>query len=99
MDHTVRGLLRRFSRSIVEQQDGSAMPREIMLEREDLPSIAQRTLGQQADFGQTVQHDAAGFDTLEYLEDCTGRLAKLKVGRIEQALLLFPIQQTLGGNQ
>ncbi len=70
-----------------------------MLQREDLAAIAKRGLREQADFGQAVEHDARRLDLLERLEDALGRFAELEVGRIEQALLLFVVEQAFGRNQ
>ena len=95
----VHRLVERVGRQVVEQQHGRAVAREIMLERQDLAAIAQRTLREQADLRQRVEHDALRLAALERLEDQLGGLAELEIGRIEQALLLIRIEQALGRHQ
>ena len=41
MYDAVRGFVGRFGGSIIEQQDGRAMPREVMLKGQNLPSITE----------------------------------------------------------
>ena len=102
-DHAVRdavhGPVVGLARQIVEHQHGRSAAREIMLQRQDLAAIAKRGLREQADFRQAVQHDADRLDLLERLEDALGRFAKLEIGRIKQALLLFVVEQAFGRDQ
>ena len=67
-----------------------------MLQREDLPSIAQRTLGKQADLRQRIEDDPRRLDALDRLENQPGRLSELEIRRIKEALLLVAIEQTFG---
>ena len=62
MRDAVHGLVGHFGGQVVEQQHGGAELREIMLERQDLPAVAQRTLRQQPDLGQAVEDDAVGLE-------------------------------------
>ena len=89
----------RVGGQVVEQQHGRAVPGEIVLQRQDLPAVAQRALRQQADLGQAVEHDARRLDALDRLEDQPGGLAELEVGGIEQALLLLVVEQALRRHQ
>jgi hypothetical protein len=92
----VHRLVQRVGRQVVEHQHGRAVAREIVLQCQDLPAVAQRALAEQADFRQRVEHDALGPCALDRLEDQLGGFAQLEVGRIEQALLLICIEQALG---
>ena len=58
MHDAVHGLVESVRRQVVEQQDGGAVPRKIMLQGQDLPPVAQRALRKQADLRQAVEHDA-----------------------------------------
>jgi hypothetical protein len=97
--NAVHRLVERVGGQVVEHHDGRVMLRKIMLERQDLPPIAQRALRQKADFRQAVEHYALRFDRLHGLENALGRFAKLEVRRIEQALLLILVEQVFGGDQ
>jgi hypothetical protein len=103
LDHAVGDRVNRLvvhvGRQIVEQQDGRAVPREIVLQGQDLPAIAQRALRQQPDFGQAVDHHPFGRVCLDPLEDHSGGLAELQIGRIEQGLLLLFVQQAFRRHQ
>jgi hypothetical protein len=46
---TVHRLVERVGREVVEHEHGDAVAREIVLERQDLAPVAQRTLRQQPD--------------------------------------------------
>ncbi len=99
MRDAVHGLVERIGGQVVEHQHGRVVAREVVLERQDLAAIPQRALREQTDFGQAVEHHARRLDRLERLEDALGRLAQLKVGRIEQALLLVLVEQALRRDQ
>ena len=64
MDHAVRdavnGAIGALGGEIVEHDDGRIMLREIMLQRENLPPVAQRALRQQTDFREAVDDDPLG---------------------------------------
>jgi hypothetical protein len=92
----VNGLVGDLGRQVVQQQHGAVEFREVMLDRENLPPIAQRALGQQPDLGETVEHYAVRPHSIHGSEDLPGGFAQFKVGRIEQALLLLGIKQALG---
>src|SRR5262249_30264946 len=97
--HAVHRLVVHLGGEVVEEQHGRPPPREEVLERQDLTPIAQRALRQQADFGETVEDHAIGIVALKSLEDELRRFAKLEIGRVEQALLLFFVEQRLGRQQ
>jgi hypothetical protein len=50
-------------------------------------------LCEKPDFRQAVENDPQGPCTFHSLENQLGRFAELEIGRIEQALLLLPVQQ------
>ena len=96
MGDTVDRLVRRLRREVVQKEHGYALAGEGMLQGEDLPSIAQRTLGKQADLRQGIEDDPRRLDALDGLENQPGRLSELQIRRIKEALLLVAIEQTLG---
>ena len=73
MDHAVRdavhGAVVGLGGQVVEHEHGGIVLREIMLQREDLPPIAQRALRQQPDLGQAVDDHALGLQALDRFED------------------------------
>ena len=84
---------------IVEHDHGRVVLGEVVLERQDLPAIAQRALRQEADFRQAVDHHALGLEPLDGLEDALDGLAELEIGGIEQALVLIRIKHAFGRDQ
>ena len=60
MGDAVHGLVGDFCGQVVQQHHRGAELREIVLYRQDLPPVAQRTLSQQPDLGQAVEDDAVG---------------------------------------
>ena len=64
--HAVRQALqmavRRRAGQVVEQQHGATAAGEVLLERQHLAAIAQRTLGQQADLRQRIEHQPFRLD-------------------------------------
>ena len=101
--HAVRdavdGLVGESDGQVVEQQHGGAELCEIMLDRQDLPPVAQRTLRQQPDLGKAVEHHPVRLRAIDGREDLLGGLAQFEVGGIEQALLLLGIEQALRRQQ
>jgi hypothetical protein len=78
--------IRRLRGLVVEEQDGAVAVGEEVLQREDLPTIAQRILGQQAHLGQAVEDDptrAQAFDLLRHRPD---RLPELDLRRMKNRL-------------
>ena len=99
MRDAVHGLVGDIGGQIVEQHHGGVVSREVMLDRQDLPPVPQRVLRQQANLRKAVEHDAARLHPLDGLENLLGGLTELQVGRIQQALLLFGIQQAFRRQQ
>ncbi len=95
----MHGLVEAVGGQIVEQQDGGAVLGEVVLQRQNLPAIAQRALGQQADLRKAVDHHPPRLDGLHLIEDHPGGLTQLQIGGIEQALLLLLVEQALGRDQ
>jgi hypothetical protein len=75
MRHAVHSLVGRVGGEVVEQQHRRLVAGEIMFQRQDLAAVAERTLRQQPDFGQAVEHDAIRPSPLERSENPPGGLA------------------------
>jgi hypothetical protein len=73
-------LVERLGGKVVQQQDGGTVTREEVLQRQDLPPIAQRALRQQAELRHAVQHDPAWRYAFDERENLSRRFAQLKVG-------------------
>jgi hypothetical protein len=99
MGNAVDGAVGGFGGQIVEHHDRRLMPGEIVLERKDLPPVAQRALGQKADLRQAVDHDSERPYPLNLVEDAPDCLAKLEIGGIEQALVLVGVEHAFRRNQ
>jgi hypothetical protein len=97
--HAVHRLVGGVGGQVVQQQDRDVLAGEVVLQRQDLPPVAERALRQQPDLRQAVDHHPLRLLGLHGLEDHPGRFAQLQVGRIEQALLLLLVQQALGRDQ
>lgn len=95
----VYGFVEGFGGQVVEQQHRGVVAHEIVLDRQDLSSITQGTLRQQADFGEAVDHHAGRLDPFHHFKDLPRGLAQLQVGRVQQALLLFGIEQAFRRGQ
>jgi hypothetical protein len=77
---------------VVEQQGGAAAAGEELLQGEDLPAIAQRLAGQQAQLRQRVEHHAGRVQPLDRGEDLLDGGAELDLGGVEQGVLLLRIE-------
>ena len=69
------------------------MAGKVMLDGKDLAAIAQRALGQEANFREAVEDHPRRLDTLNRIENLARGLTQLQVGRIQKALLLFGVEQ------
>ncbi len=83
-------------RAVVEEQHGALAPGEELLEREDLPAVAQRVARQQPHLRERVEDDAAGLDALDLVEDGLRRLAQLHLRGVEDGVLRLRLQTLLG---
>ena len=103
VDHAVRnavnGAVGALGGEIVEHDDSGIMLGEIMLQRQNLPPVAQRALRQQTDFRQAVDDDALRLDPLDAVEDALHGFAELEVGGIQQALMLIGVEHALRRHQ
>ena len=77
----------RLGRLVVEHQHRAAQLGETLLQRQYLPAVAQRRLGQQSQFRKAVQDDAIGTFTFDRLQNLPGGLAKLELRRMQEGLL------------
>ena len=97
--HAVHGAVVHLRREVVQHHHGGAVLGEVVLQSQDLTPVAERALRQQHDLREAVDDHAIGLHALERLEDALGRLPQLKVGGVEQALLLLLVEQVLGRDQ
>jgi hypothetical protein len=70
-------------------------PAKKLLERENLPAIAQRVSGQQTQLRQRVEHDAGRLELLDVEKDLVRRLAQFHFGRVEHRVLLIRLERFL----
>ena len=75
---------------IVEQHHRAAAAIEILLQRQDLPPIAERASGQQPELGQRVDHHARRAETLDVGEHLLRRGGELHLGQMEHRRRLHP---------
>ncbi len=73
MGDAVDGAVGGLSGQIIQQNDRGIVLREIVFQCQNLSSVPQRTLGQQPDFGQAIDHDTLGFQTFDGIEDTLDR--------------------------
>ena len=99
MRNAVNGAVGALGGEIVEHDDRGIVLREIMLQRQNLPPVAQRALRQQTDFREAVDDDALRLYPLDAVEDALYGLAELEIGRIQQALVLVGIEHALRRHQ
>ena len=71
-----------FSCPVVQQQDGAGAVDEELLQRQDLATVAQRTLRQQAQLGQRVEHHPLGLAPLDCIENLAHRLGEFDLRRV-----------------
>jgi hypothetical protein len=72
--------------AVIHHEHGPVPPREVLLERQHLPAVAQRVLGQQAQFGERIEHDARGTGALHDVLHGADRGAELHLGRMEHGV-------------
>src|SRR5687767_1742562 len=77
----------RFARTIVEQQDRGASADEKLLQRHDLAPVAERALGQKANFRERVEHHARGFHALDLCEQGFRRFGELDFGWMKERIV------------
>lgn len=76
---------------VVEHQHGAAPSGEILLQGKDLPAVAKRALGEEAQLGQAVQHHPARLQFVHLAHDAADGFPKLDLAGVQQGLLLvFP---------
>ena len=69
MGYAVNGLVSGFRGEIVQHKHCRTVAREVMLDGKYLTAIAQRTLGQETYFGETVEDHPRRLDTLHRFEN------------------------------
>ena len=69
-----------------------------LLERQDLPPVAQRIAGQQPQLGQRVEHQARGLQPFHVLQQLQRGLAQLHLGGVEHGVLLVGQQVSAVGS-
>ena len=90
---------RSVGRHVVEQQDGALPRREELLERENLPAIAERAAGEQPQLRERVEDDPGRLQPLDVVEDRPGRRRQLDLRRVEHRVLLVGIELRFGRRQ
>ena len=75
------------------------MSGEIVLQRKNLPSVADRTLREETNFRQAVKDNPARLRLFEGFEYLCYRLTQFEIGGIEQSLLLIGVQRAFSGGQ
>ena len=80
---------------VVDQQHGGAAPGEELLERQHLPPVAERILGEQPHLRQAVEHHAGRAHPLHLVLDQADELAQLEFPGVENGLVT-PATQHLG---
>ncbi|MNT72991.1 hypothetical protein D3C72_2116440 [compost metagenome] len=99
MGDAVYGLVQRFGGQVIQQQHRGVIAHEVVFDRQNLPAITQRTLGQQADFGKAVEDDARRLDPFDHFEDLTCGFTQFQVGGVQQGLLLLGVEQAFRRRQ
>ena len=90
VDHALQQHVRRPRVRVVEEQDGAAEIDEALLQRQDLPAVAQPALGEQPQLGAGVEHDARRSQPVHLLEEGPHALAELDLrGLVERRLRLL----------
>ena len=84
---------------VVEQQHGAVAAGEELLERQDLPAVAQRVARQQPQLRERIEHHARRLDPLHVRQDRLRRLAQLHLRRVEHRVLLVRPQAVLRRDQ
>src|SRR6185503_4686171 len=74
----------RVGRAIVEQQDGAVLGREMLLQREDLPPVAERLLREQSNLAERVEDDPVRIAPLNLVEQSLHRLAELDLAGMKE---------------
>ena len=82
-----------LGRQIVEQHHGAAPAGEEVLQRQDLPAVAQRVLGQQPHLRERVEDDADRLDLVDAVEDQLRGFAQLHLGRMQERQLAVGIER------
>ena len=70
------------TRLVVAEQNRGAPLSEELLEREDLPPIAEWVFGQQPQLGKRIEHHQRGLQALRLRDDLFGGLGQLHLGRV-----------------
>ncbi len=91
-DHAVRDAVQLqvagLGGPVVEHQHRAGPARKEVLQGQYLPAVAQRILGQQAQLGEAVQHNAPGMHGFDALHDAAHGFAQLQFGRMQKSLFL-----------
>ena len=84
---------------VVEDHDGAVAAGEEVLQREDLPPIAERILRQQPQFGEAVEDHAGRIDLVDAVEDQLRGLAQLHLGWMKDSQFALRVERRFGGHQ
>ncbi len=92
MAETVQIQVVRLGGQIVEEQRRGVLDEQEAAQGVDLPAVAQRTLREQPDLGQAVEHDALRLGPLDLGDRHADGLAEFEIGRMDEALLLVRVE-------
>ena len=83
---TVQVHVEDLARLVVREDDGALTAREELLERENLPPVAERILSQQTHLRQRIKHHAYRLDPIDLGEHLLGRLGQLDFRGMEHGV-------------
>jgi hypothetical protein len=78
---------------VVEHDDRAVTPGEELLERQDLPPVAQRIAGHEPQLRQRVEDDPGGVQLMDVLEDELGRRRQLDFGGVKHRVLIVGLER------
>ena len=79
----------------VEEQHRAIAFAEVLLERQDLSTVAQRVPCEQPHLGKRVEHDPQRLHPVHLREHRPGRLGQLHFGRVEEGVLRLGLEALL----
>src|SRR5882757_5352659 len=85
--------------SIIQHQGGAIPADQKLLERQDLTTVAQWTLGEKPQLGERIEYQASWLDPFDGLENFTRRLRQIDLGGMEHRELALAVEFALIGYQ
>ena len=78
MSDAVNGFVIHIRSHVIEQEHGCVALSKIVLQSQNLPAIAKRTLREQPYLRKAIQNDALWFEALHYLEDACSSFLRVR---------------------